>query len=1833
MTSTDLTGYAFETLRTGNDFSLFRGRRAESHTSILVLLPASVPQTPENRRALENEYALAKELNSDWAVLPLALTRHDGSLALVLEDKGGDPLLRSLGQPLDLEHFLTIALSATSALRHAHLHGFIHKRIEPGNIIVDPAGKVRLTGFGAASRLSREFQPPVPAEIMTGPLAYMAPEQTGRMNRSIDARSDLYSLGITFYQMLTGTLPFSAADPMEWIHCHIARPPPPLSGRVAGIPDVVADIVLKLLAKNAEDRYQTAAGVEADLKRCLQAWRTHHSIESFPLAVSDASDRLRMPEKLYGREPAIEALVTAFDRVVARGTTEFVLVSGHAGIGKSHLVNELHKTIASPLGLFAAGKFDQYKRNIPYATIAQALQSLVRQLLGLREAELEPWRQALLDAVGQNGSLIVNLIPELELVIGEQLPLSDSDAQDTQDRFQAVFRRVLGVFARAEHPLVLFLDDLQWIDRATVDLVQHIVTHEEVGHLLLIGAYRDNEVDASHALVSALDTVRSAGAPVRAINLAPLTLGDVERLLADTLQSEAETVAQLALLVHERAGGNPFFTSQFVGELAADGLVAFDDTAAAWTWDLPKIRGKNYTDNVVDLLIGKLGRLPHATREALKWFACLGNTADFSTLAAACEKSPEQLHMTLWDAAEVGLVLRLDGTYKFLHDRVQEAAYALIPQAERPAAHLRIGRLLEQRISVDALSEHIFEIVNHLNRAAALIDAPGDRTRLAELNLIAGRRAKAAAAYISALTFYTTGIALLPKDRWQSCYPLSFALELDRTECEYLNGNLENAGRLVATLQSVARSNLDKAAICRFHILFHVAKAEYRDAIEQGLACLRLFGIAIAPSPSRLDVQKEYESIWINLGDRPIEDLVSLPLVSDPEMQAALRVLTFVYSATSFTNNNLFYMLICRGANLTLRHGTTEVSTHIYSGLAQTLGPVFHRYEDGIRFGKLACAVAERFGFVGAKSYFAMECASVWSRPIQTAIDFIRLTFRIANETSDLAYAGYASMRLITDLLLQGTHLDEVWSQSQRSLEFESRINFRDLADVIISQRLFISNLRDRTNGLSDPVHRGQSEKGLETRLTPERAPTLVCWHWILKLQSAFIFGDFELAQAAADKAASLLWATEPFIQYATYCYYRLLTLAARHETPPEQGSVKGLGELYEHLAQLREWADACHENFAHKYALAMAEIARLENRELDAERLYEEAIRLARTHGFVQDEACANEVAARFYAGRGFDTIANAYLRNSRFCYLQWGAKGKVEQLDQLHPHLRQDTQSQLSGAATATPGGDLDLATVIKVSQAVSGEINIGRLIETLMTIALEHAGATRGMLVLPRQSELHIEAEATIAGGAVKVIQRGVAVSPLELSESILQSVVRTQQSILIDDAIEPNAFSADHYIRNKRPRSVLCIPLIKQTRLIGVLYLENNEAAHVFTPSRISILQLLASQAAISLENAQFYADAKQREDDMQKLVSLIENSNDFIGFLASPSKVGFVNAAGRRLVGLDLDEDLSDYRAADFRSPEEQRRFKNEIAPIYSQKGFWEGEGTLRHFKTKADIPIYQTIFNITEKGTNRRIAAATIIRDLSERKRFEQTLQEMRDELAHVGRVTTLGELAASIAHEVNQPLAAIQLRGESGLRFLEQEPPAIERLQRSLGEIISDARRAGNIIHRIRELSRKTEFQRTMLDINTIIDDVLPVIRVEVAGKRITLCLEQASELPAVVGDRVQLQQVVINLVVNGIEAIESSDGGSRQLTIGSQTHDDGVMVFVRDSGAGIAEEDADKLFDAFFTTKRTGVGMGLSICRSILETHGGRIWALRNEDHSGSTFNFVIPAAVRNV
>ena len=1792
------------------------------------MLPVAEHPAPACLDRLEHEYGLKADLDSEWAVRPLEFIRDGQRALLVLEDFDGTPLDRLLGAPLETGQFLRLAIGIASTLGKAHQRGLLHKDIKPTNIFVNPAtGEARLTGFGIASRLPRERQSPEPPEFIAGTLPYMPPEQTGRMNRSIDSRSDLYSLGVTFYEMLTGSLPFHARDPTEWVHCHIARQPVAPCLRTKDVPAAVSAIVMKLLSKTAEERYQSAGGLQWDLHRCLKQWEASRRIDVFPLGTHDTTHHLLIPEKLYGRDAQIRTLLDAFERVVAQGKPQLILVSGYSGIGKSSVVNELHKVIVLPRGIFISGKFDLRLRDIPYSTLAQAFQGLIRQILNSPPADIDEWRDAIQQAVGKHGCLLTDLIPELVNLIGPQPMLPVLSPLETQLRFQSVFQNFVGVFAKAEHPLVIFVDDLQWLDPATLTVIEYLITDADTHHLLVIGAYRDNEVGPEHPLVSTLKSIRQAGTTVHEIVLEPLSVDDFNHLLCDALRCTREQAEPLAALVHRKTGGNPFFAGQFLTNLAEEGLLEFEPVSSSWRWDLAVIDAKGFTENVVDLMVRRLQRLPPSAQAGLKRLACLGSQADFDTLAKMRGCSEAEVHADFGDAVRAGAIMSTERSFKFLHDRVQEAAYALIEPERRAEHHLTVGRMLLASMDEHEVAARIFDIANQLNLGASLMVERGEQQRAATLNLRAARKAKASTAYSSACSYLAAAITMLGAQGWDDCYELTFSVWFERADCEFLDSNFAEAAQWVDKLSMRARSKTDRAEIYRLRMVLQLVQGENALAVRTALECLRMFGIELQACPTTDQVRNEYEAVWARLGERPIASLVDLPDMEDAEMHAVMNVFSTLWRSAYLTDSNLCQSIACRMVNVTQQYGTTESAVIGYALLAIFLGPFFGRYQDGEAFARLAVAVAEKHGFAAQKvgANFLMQMALLWTKPIEEAVKCVDAAIVAAQETGEIVYACYSLEHRLTDLLARGDHLDELWLESVKALEFVERIRFRHVRDVLASIQPFIQRLRGHAD---DQVV--IDEAAVVARLIEAGIAVVVCYYWILQIQRHFLLGEPDEALECAAEAKPLLWSARCHIQFANYCMYESLALGAVHGAASDERRAEIRAEIAENLRHLEKWAQSCPATFAHKHWIVSAELARIEGRETEALRLCERAARRAGEYGFVQEQALANELAGQCCIASGLELAAQAYLREARDGYYRWGALGKVAQLDRRYPSNKPDTPPVPSGTIEES-AERLDIATIVRTSQAISGEIVLENLIKSLMVIAIEHAGAERGLLILQRGAEQRIEAEATIHGGNVAVMLPECSVPSKALPASVLHYVVSTHESVILDDASVGNRFCADPYIRQRRARSVFCLPLLKQAKLIGVLYLENNLAPSVFAPARIAVLKLLASQAAIALENARLYRELAEREARIRRLVDA-----NIIGIFIWNIEgcVLEANDALLRILGYERG-DLTSGRLSwrELTPPQCRERDEQALAEVIAsgtalpyEKEFVGKDGIL------VPVLIGAALF---ETGGKEGVA---FVVDLTERKRAEEDARrserryrEVQRELAHANRVTTMGQLAASISHEIKQPIASTATNAQAALRWLMSCPPNLDEVRESLEWIVKNAARATDVINRIRGLVKNAPTCPEQLAINQAIREVIALIRTEAVQNGVSVRTRLAENLPLVEGDRVQLQQVVLNLTMNAVEAMSSVDDGPRELVVGTVIDESGdVAVEVCDSGPGITPENADRLFEPFYTTKETGMGVGLSICRSIVEAHGGRISVSANSPR-GAVFRFTCPTAPR--
>ncbi|MBP2227677.1 putative ATPase/two-component sensor histidine kinase [Azospirillum agricola] len=1418
---------------------------------------------------LRREHDLAGRLDPAWAVKPLHLLRHRDPPVLTMADPGGQPLCALALATLTLQQRLALAARIVEAVVPLHRRGLLHRDLRPFNLLVGDDRTVRLTGFGRAGAPSATPQQDM-AELPAQP-AYMAPEQTGRVDRPVDRRSDLYTLGVTLYELFTGTLPFTAREPTEWVHCHLARAPVPPALVDPALPSAVSDILLRLLAKTAEDRYQSAEGLLRDLAEAARLWETQGRVPFFPVGQRDRPEGLVQPPALHGRDGPVAALQAAFDRVAERGRMGVVLVAGRSGIGKSSVVRSLREQVVPPRGLFAAGKFDQSRRDLPYASLADAFRALVDGILGQPALHRDHWRRELREAVGDNGALMTALIPNLAGLIGEPPPVAALPPQEAQNRFDRLFRRVLQVFARPEHPLVLFLDDLQWLDRATLDLLDRLLAHGGPGHLLLVGAYRGDEVGAGHPLLGLIERVRTAGRDLdrEEIDLAPLPPADLRRLVADSLGVAPDEVAVLADALHGRTGGNPFFAAQLLIALERSGHLRFDPAEGRWDWDIDAVRAARSGDSVATLMTERLGRFPPVTRDLLARLAGLGASVRLAILARAGGLPAGAVERALEPVVAEGLLLRTGEGYRFLHDRVQEGAGALVPEAERSALHLAVARALRGGLAAgDESGEGLFELVGQYDRCLSLLDDPGEREEVAALHLAAGHRAKAASAHGAALAYALRGLSLLDdppcpdRRRREHQERLGFALERLRAECEFLNGDLPLAEQRLGDLVGRAATLADRAAITALLVTVHTAIDRSDRAIGSCLAYLREVGTDWPAHPSDDLVQREYRRLRAAIGDRPIASLAGLPAADDPDSRATLDVLAAALPPAFFSDRNLVCLILCRMANLSLERGRSDASALGFAYLGMVAGPCFGDYAAGYAFGRLGLDLSEREGRTRYRARVLMTFAYhvvPWTRDVRSERALLLRAFDEAREAGDVTYGGFTSVTLVTSMLAAGDPLATVQRTAETRLAYVRQVRFGLCIDILTTQLRALRALRGLTDGPGSFDGPDFDGAAFETRLRANPSLDIaLCWHWIRVLQVRCIAGETAAAVAAAERAERLLWTSSGHLEMAEFHFYGALARAGLLESGAPDGGVpdaerlRHAAALAGHREPLRAWAANNPDGFEARFALVEAEAARIDGRSEEAMRGYDRAVRAARRTALPHVEALANERAAAFYRRIGLPTLELACLREARAGYGRWGATAKVRQLDRLHPALAAEQAEAVPEPPRTLDGADL--AALLETLRAVSDQASVERLTTTLLTLVLEQAGASRGLLILARDGRLRVEAEAStgLDGVSVRLVQEDA--DRLALPHAMIHAAIRDQETLIVDDTRLPGPFSADPYVRDAEARSILCMPLVRQTRVVGLLHLENALATHAFTRRRVDVLTLLGAQAAASLETA-------------------------------------------------------------------------------------------------------------------------------------------------------------------------------------------------------------------------------------------------------------------------------------------------------------------------------------------------------------------------------------------
>jgi predicted ATPase/GAF domain-containing protein/HPt (histidine-containing phosphotransfer) domain-containing protein len=1473
-----------------------RGFRTSDGQRVIVKSLRNPYPTASELSRIRDEHALLVALRTPAAVRALDLLSLENGLALVLEDLGDTSVARSLESPLGIKAFLDLALSMADALASIHAEGVIHGDITPHHFfLADGASQARLIDFGLSLRLSPQVRAVAVAHV-EGTLAYISPERTGRMNQLVDRRSDQYGLGVTLYHLLTGRLPFETTDPLELVHSHIARTPRPADELRPDAPPVLSQIIAKLLSKGADQRYHTVAALMSDLQRCLATLSADGHIPWFPIGGDDSSGELSIPQKLYGREAASRAIAEAAEQV-QQGASLLLTITGPSGIGKSAVVREIEKALRS--GRFVSGKFDQLARGLPYSAVVQACRQLLRGVLAESAERIAGFRQRLLQALGANAGLLSGALPELVLVIGPHPDPPPLGPIEAQSRFERSFHAFLLAFASPDHPLCLFLDDLQWADPASLRLLNLVLTAPDTGHLLVVGAYRDNEIDAMHPLSLALTELRDAGLHAKVLALSPLTAEDVALFLGDTLDLPPIRVRSLAALLMRKTEGNPFYLRQLLVHLHAKGVVAWDATAKHWRWDEERIEAEPATDNVVDFMIARLQGLPHGTRNVLRLAACIGHQFDQATLMSVAETTGSDLDADIEVALETGLILAVDRRgpqwsaddaqaeapglrYRFLHDRVQHAAYSLLETDQRHRVHLRIGRSLATSLGARPSEEHLFAAVNHLDAALPLIVDRDERLRLARLNLEAGGLALRAAAHAAAAGLLDLAIAIFDEDAWASEREAARAAYLARATCAFLTSDFDLAHRLLARLDADSRTPLERAAPRALEAVVFTGQTRVQEAAAHTVEAAGQLGLELPLDPAAIDaaIGPAFAELQGLLAEHSDESLLALPAMVDPEKLALMDLLCRAFPALYQANTGLSVLATLRAMALQLRHGNAPIAPFFYANCGVVHARATGDLEGADRFGRLALKLAARLqnrAVDGATYFIVGAFLAHWKTHLGESVSLLRQGLKLSFEGGDGAHAGYCARVASIYSFYAGRPLPEALADLESIEDLLRRNGNLVNAHYVRLYAQTVENLRGRT---ADPRSlAGKNFDEAEFLGTARKHPALSHSFWHCKQLVLYLGGHFAESLAAAERARPVAVA---FFMEGVYELLRGLAIAGvvRSGAPRDHEAL--LAELAAIEETHRKWAAANPANSGARHALIAAELAAATGRLDEANDLYDQAIRAAREHGFLYCEAIANELAGRFHGARGRQRIAASYLADARHAYLRWGATAKAAALGEEFPDIvapaepSSDVSSLNSISRAGASGGlDLDLLTAIRTMQAIGAELDLDRLVERVLRMLTENAGAQRGLFVLREGDTLRVVAETRLIPEHLAIRLGEPVDGTVRLAASVVQLAVRSREAVVVADAGADPRLARDAYVAEQRPRSVLCLPLLHQGSVSGAAYFENNSAPQVFSPTRVELLQLLAGQAATAVENARLYGELRSAGEELRRANATLE----------------------------------------------------------------------------------------------------------------------------------------------------------------------------------------------------------------------------------------------------------------------------------------------------------------------------------------------------------------------
>ncbi|MBF0224779.1 MAG: DUF2791 family P-loop domain-containing protein [Desulfobacterales bacterium] len=1856
-----LTGYTkLNKIYESGSTVIFKAIRDVDNTPVVFKYLNKEFPSPKEIIKFKQEYEIVKKINSDGVIKPFGIEKYKNSWIIIFEDFGGETLKSLVASKIfTLVELVELFIKLVDYIGDIHDKGIVHKDINPSNILYNPSTQsIKIIDFGISGFLSEEI--PVSLE---GTLSYISPEQTGRINRFIDYRSDFYSLGITFYEILVKKLPFQANDAMELIHCHIAKAPPPLFEIKPSIPRILNDIVMKLISKNPEDRYQSIFGIRSDLLKFLDSLFNRNKIIDFKIGESDISDRFQIPNKLYGRDKEIEFLKNSFDHV-CNGHTDFILISGDYGIGKTALANSIKKYVLEKKGHFISGKFDNLEYDTPYSGLIEAFNDLVRQILTETSEEILVLRKRIVKSIETTGFALSFVIPEIEHLIGKQEEIFNLSFIEMHNRFNLAMRNLVRSVAYKEHPLVIFLDNIHWSDISSLNLLEIFITDIYTKNLLIIGAYRNDEINDYSALNIKIRKLKKSGLLLKAINLNPIEINDINNFISDTLKRLPQYSLPFAQLCLEKTGGNPFFLNQFLKMLHDENLIKFDRKKGIWRWDdIENIKKAEFTDNVIDILTGRIQKLPNNSQYILKIASCIGNSFDLNILSFLQQKSIAKTFDDLWECIKQGIIIYANEFYLFVHQRVRRAVYSLLDENEKKNIHLSIGKYLLLNTANHA--EHVFDILSHFNLSSDIINNFAEKEKIAELNLIAGRKAKTSSAFEPALNYFRAGIKIVDKQLWERNYDLALNLYIEAAEAEYLCGRFENMEEMIFTVLRRSRTFLDKIKVIKLKIQAYTAQNKIYEALKTAIPVLSSLNVNLPYKAGLINSLLPFFKTKISLMGKNIEDLENLPQMKDPMKLAAMDILSTVASAAYFVDPKLSGVITTILVNLSIKYGNCPLSAVAYASYGAVIASLEIDIESACKFGDLALRLVEKYDYkpIKAKTLFIVNClVKHWKTPLKDMLPAYYEAFKIGLETGDFESAALSGLIYSIKSFYTGTELKEV-EKSMSILEKSlSQMKNERIFELQSIWHQCVINLMDPS--VEDPtklIGKKYNEGIMLSKHIEDNDRNILSQFYFNKMILNFIFYDYQSALKYADLAEKyidgvLSTALIPFFYY----FDSLVRLSVYQQADTFVKQKLIMRKVLANLKKLKKYAQYSPSNILDKYYIVKAEYYRIKGNDIKSIDYYDEAMRRSWENSHISEDALASELFAKFWILKGQKDIASFYLKKACYGYLMWGAERKVYDLEQRYNKLlKQYSQKKLSAPAeTLTAVTEdilgvsetLDISTVIKASQAISSEIVLSSLIKKMMDIVMKNAGAEKGFLILVNNQNLLIEACVHTSKEKEEIIQSIPIHKCNDLSQGIVNYVFRTLNTVVLNNAPHEGIFIQDEYVKNNLSKSILCLPIISKGNLIGILYLENSLIAGAFTNERLSVIELLSSQAAVSLENAKLYAKLKESEKQFR---SLYENAVEGIFQISKDEKFISANKSLSLILGYESPSDLinsvTDIVNQLYIDPSQVKNFEH----ILCSRGSVFGFETQMYKKNREIIWISLYARTVYDNEGNVKYYEGSIVNITSSKQkemaeRAKRIADEANKRLKALDKMKS--EFLSSVSHELRTPLTSILgfaklIRKDFSkffMPFKHGDPKFFKKsgkINENLEIIIEEGDRLTQLINDVLDLAKiesgKIVWKNATFRISEVINHCVQKKHEFDLNPNVRLVNNVKHDLPIIHADKDRIFQVIFNLLDNSSKFTDKGE-----IIIEGNSYQDSMMrkwirICIKDTGIGIKYEDIENIFDKFHQTskgntlvdKPKGTGLGLYICRHIINNYGGRIWA-ESEMNKGSSFIFILPA-----